>query len=89
MALYKWPHPTPLFGLFGTWQQSELCGWVDASIATNKETNVLSTLHTEVGTRGDSAPVCVNPPMCCLFILFSYPYLVVPLYYIYAPPIPR
>jgi hypothetical protein len=44
MALYKWPHVTPLFGLFGTWQQPELCRRVDANTATNEETIVLSML---------------------------------------------
>jgi hypothetical protein len=44
MALYKWPHVTPLFGLFGTWQQPELCRRVDANIATGEETIVLSML---------------------------------------------
>jgi hypothetical protein len=48
MALYKWPHVTPLFGLFGTWQQPELCQRVDANIATDKENIVLSMLTSSL-----------------------------------------
>jgi hypothetical protein len=46
MALYKWPHITSLLGLFGTFQQPELCRRVDGNIATDKETIVLSMLTT-------------------------------------------
>jgi hypothetical protein len=48
MALYEWPHVTTLFGLFRTWQQPELCRRVDANIATDEETIVLSMLTSSL-----------------------------------------